>query len=171
MTMPLVLLPPPLVFRFTAARSTATCVLSVFTLCVLISPMRSLSLAGHPPPLPPLVLLPLLLVLVSPPLVLPPPAYCLFSPFVYSSHLCAHCHLLDIRHLYRHPFCCHSFCCRRCSFSFHRRSFYRHLRNPVASIFAWTRGLGEFARDLEESCVEVIDVDGVMTKGLALGRL
>lgn len=52
--------------------------------------------------------------------------------------------------------------------------------NPVASIFAWTRGLafraklddtpelGEFARELEESCVEVIDRDGVMTKDLAL---
>jgi isocitrate dehydrogenase len=52
--------------------------------------------------------------------------------------------------------------------------------NPVASIFAWTRGLlhranldgneelKEFARALEIACVEVIDVDGVMTKDLAL---
>lgn len=52
--------------------------------------------------------------------------------------------------------------------------------NPVASIFAWTRGLafraklddtpelGAFARALEESCVEVIDKDGVMTKDLAI---
>jgi len=52
--------------------------------------------------------------------------------------------------------------------------------NPVASIFAWTRGLlhranldgnGElkvFVRALEKACVEVIDVDGVMTKDLAL---
>ncbi|THH12565.1 hypothetical protein EW146_g7572 [Bondarzewia mesenterica] len=52
--------------------------------------------------------------------------------------------------------------------------------NPVASIFAWTRGLlhrakldgnfalRAFAQDLEDACVEVIDVDGVMTKDLAL---
>lgn len=52
--------------------------------------------------------------------------------------------------------------------------------NPVASIFAWTRGLAfraklddtpelaQFAKSLEEACVEVIDVDGVMTKDLAL---
>jgi len=52
--------------------------------------------------------------------------------------------------------------------------------NPVASIFAWTRGLkfrarldgnkqlAEWCEDLERSCVEVIDVDGVMTKDLAL---
>jgi isocitrate dehydrogenase len=52
--------------------------------------------------------------------------------------------------------------------------------NPVASIFAWTRGLAfraklddtpalaEFAKYLEEACVEVIDKDGVMTKDLAL---
>ncbi|KAH9955428.1 isocitrate dehydrogenase [Russula dissimulans] len=52
--------------------------------------------------------------------------------------------------------------------------------NPVASIFAWTRGLLHranldgneelkvFARALERACVEVIDVDGVMTKDLAL---
>lgn len=52
--------------------------------------------------------------------------------------------------------------------------------NPVASIFAWTRGLAfrakldgtpeleKFAKDLEVACVEAIDVDGVMTKDLAL---
>jgi len=52
--------------------------------------------------------------------------------------------------------------------------------NPVASIFAWTRGLLHrakldgneelkvFCQRLEEACVEVIDVDGVMTKDLAL---
>ncbi|KAF8609299.1 isocitrate dehydrogenase NADP-dependent [Ceratobasidium sp. AG-I] len=52
--------------------------------------------------------------------------------------------------------------------------------NPVASIFAWTRGLAfrakldgneelkAFTQKLEEACVEVIDKDGVMTKDLAL---
>ncbi|KAH7920426.1 isocitrate dehydrogenase NADP-dependent [Leucogyrophana mollusca] len=52
--------------------------------------------------------------------------------------------------------------------------------NPVASIFAWTRGLlhrakldnndalRNFCLDLESACVEVIDVDGIMTKDLAL---
>lgn len=52
--------------------------------------------------------------------------------------------------------------------------------NPVASIFAWTRGLlhrakldgndalKNFCQDLEAACVEVIDVDGIMTKDLAL---
>jgi len=52
--------------------------------------------------------------------------------------------------------------------------------NPVASIFAWTRGLAfraklddtpalaDFAKKLEEACVEVIDKDNVMTKDLAL---
>lgn len=52
--------------------------------------------------------------------------------------------------------------------------------NPVASIFAWTRGLAfraklddtpelaKFATALEESCVEIIDKDGVMTKDLAI---
>ncbi|KAL4072184.1 isocitrate dehydrogenase [Scleroderma citrinum] len=52
--------------------------------------------------------------------------------------------------------------------------------NPVASIFAWTRGLlhranldsngplQNFCQDLEAACVEVIDVDGIMTKDLAL---
>ena len=52
--------------------------------------------------------------------------------------------------------------------------------NPVASIFAWTRGLAfraklddtpalaTFAKALEEACVEVIDKDSIMTKDLAL---
>jgi isocitrate dehydrogenase len=52
--------------------------------------------------------------------------------------------------------------------------------NPVASIFAWTRGLAfrakldetpelaDFAKKLEEACVEVIDNDNIMTKDLAL---
>jgi len=52
--------------------------------------------------------------------------------------------------------------------------------NPVASIFAWTRGLLHranldgneelkvFVRALERACVDVIDLDGVMTKDLAL---
>ena len=52
--------------------------------------------------------------------------------------------------------------------------------NPVASIFAWTRGLlfranldgntalKKFCEDLEASCVETIDQDGIMTKDLAL---
>ncbi|KAJ7611802.1 hypothetical protein FB45DRAFT_1119265 [Roridomyces roridus] len=52
--------------------------------------------------------------------------------------------------------------------------------NPVASIFAWTRGLlhrakldgnaplTAFCEALEQACVEVIDKDGVMTKDLAL---
>lgn len=52
--------------------------------------------------------------------------------------------------------------------------------NPVASIFAWTRGLlhrakldgneplRAFCLDLEAACVDVIDNDGIMTKDLAL---
>ncbi|EMD36919.1 hypothetical protein CERSUDRAFT_65670 [Gelatoporia subvermispora B] len=52
--------------------------------------------------------------------------------------------------------------------------------NPVASIFAWTRGLlhrakldendalRAFCQDLEAACVETIDEDGIMTKDLAL---
>ncbi|KAF5348766.1 hypothetical protein D9756_009720 [Leucocoprinus leucothites] len=52
--------------------------------------------------------------------------------------------------------------------------------NPVASIFAWTRGLLHrakldkneklrvFCEDLEKACVEVIDEDGMMTKDLAI---
>ena len=52
--------------------------------------------------------------------------------------------------------------------------------NPLASIFAWTRGLAKrgdldqtpevvaFAENLEKACVQVVDIDGVMTKDLAL---
>lgn len=52
--------------------------------------------------------------------------------------------------------------------------------NPVASIFAWTRGLLHrakldrneplkmFCEELEKACVDVIDEDGVMTKDLAI---
>jgi isocitrate dehydrogenase len=52
--------------------------------------------------------------------------------------------------------------------------------NPVASIFAWTRGLlhrakldenaelKTFCENLERACVDTIDKDGVMTKDLAL---
>ncbi|GAB7358787.1 hypothetical protein MBLNU230_g4013t1 [Neophaeotheca triangularis] len=52
--------------------------------------------------------------------------------------------------------------------------------NPIASIFAWTRGLAKrgeldgtpeltkFAESLEEACVHVVDVQGIMTKDLAI---
>lgn len=52
--------------------------------------------------------------------------------------------------------------------------------NPIASIFAWTRGLVQrgtldstpdvvaFAERLEEACIDTVDVDGVMTKDLAI---
>ncbi|KAI8970712.1 isocitrate dehydrogenase [NADP] [Pilobolus umbonatus] len=52
--------------------------------------------------------------------------------------------------------------------------------NPIASIFAWTRGLEhraklddnaellQFCKDLERACVETIEVDHKMTKDLAL---
>jgi isocitrate dehydrogenase len=52
--------------------------------------------------------------------------------------------------------------------------------NPIASIFAWTRGLvkrGEldgtpdvvaFAEALEKACIDTADIDGIMTKDLAL---
>ncbi|KAL7926067.1 putative isocitrate dehydrogenase [Trichoderma austrokoningii] len=52
--------------------------------------------------------------------------------------------------------------------------------NPIASIFAWTRGLIQrgkldgtpelvaFAEGLEKACVDTVDVDGIMTKDLAL---
>jgi len=52
--------------------------------------------------------------------------------------------------------------------------------NPIASIFAWTRGLIQrgkldgtpevvsFAEKLEKACVDTVQVDGVMTKDLAL---
>ena len=52
--------------------------------------------------------------------------------------------------------------------------------NPIASIFAWTRGLAKrgeldgtpelvaFAESLEKACVDTVDIDGIMTKDLAL---
>lgn len=52
--------------------------------------------------------------------------------------------------------------------------------NPIASIFAWTRGLAhrakldgndelqKFTEDVEKACLSVIDDDGIMTKDLAL---
>ena len=52
--------------------------------------------------------------------------------------------------------------------------------NPIASIFAWTRGLAKrgeldetpevvkFAESLEEACIHVVDKEGVMTKDLAI---
>ncbi|KAI1350674.1 isocitrate dehydrogenase NADP-dependent [Xylaria sp. FL0043] len=52
--------------------------------------------------------------------------------------------------------------------------------NPIASIFAWTRGLIQrgkldntpevvaFAESLEAACIDTVDVDGIMTKDLAL---
>lgn len=52
--------------------------------------------------------------------------------------------------------------------------------NPIASIFAWTRGLAKrgelddtpelvaFAESLEKACIDTVDVDGIMTKDLAL---
>lgn len=52
--------------------------------------------------------------------------------------------------------------------------------NPIASIFAWTRGLGQrgtldntpevvaFAEAVEKAVVETVDIDGIMTKDLAL---
>ncbi|KAG5289981.1 isocitrate dehydrogenase [Histoplasma ohiense] len=52
--------------------------------------------------------------------------------------------------------------------------------NPIASIFAWTRGLirrGQldntpdvvvWAEQLERACIDVVDEDGIMTKDLAL---
>jgi len=52
--------------------------------------------------------------------------------------------------------------------------------NPIASIFAWTRGLVQrgqlddtpevvtFAEGLEKACVDVVDQEGIMTKDLAL---
>ncbi|CAO3656976.1 unnamed protein product [Mucor hiemalis] len=52
--------------------------------------------------------------------------------------------------------------------------------NPIASIFAWTRGLEhraklddnsdllQFCKDLEKACIETIEVDEHMTKDLAL---
>jgi isocitrate dehydrogenase len=52
--------------------------------------------------------------------------------------------------------------------------------NPIASIFAWTRGLAKrgeldgtpeliaFAEALERACIDTVDIDGIMTKDLAL---
>ena len=52
--------------------------------------------------------------------------------------------------------------------------------NPIASIFAWTRGLVQrgildetpelvaFAESLEKACVDTVDKDGIMTKDLAI---
>lgn len=52
--------------------------------------------------------------------------------------------------------------------------------NPIASIFAWTRGLVQrgtldntpdvvaWAESLEQACVDTVDKDGIMTKDLAL---
>ncbi|KAE9378204.1 putative isocitrate dehydrogenase [Stipitochalara longipes BDJ] len=52
--------------------------------------------------------------------------------------------------------------------------------NPIASIFAWTRGLVQrgilddtpevvaFAESLEKACIDTVDIDGIMTKDLAL---
>ena len=52
--------------------------------------------------------------------------------------------------------------------------------NPIASIFAWTRGLIQrgrldgtpdlvaWAESLEKACVDTVDLDGIMTKDLAL---
>jgi isocitrate dehydrogenase len=66
------------------------------------------------------------------------------------------------------------------------RHYREHLKgketstNPIASIFAWTRGLAQrgrldgtpelvkFADALERACVDTVDVDGIMTKDLAL---
>ncbi|KAL8652733.1 MAG: hypothetical protein Q9210_002509 [Variospora velana] len=66
------------------------------------------------------------------------------------------------------------------------RHFRAHQRgeetstNPIASIFAWTRGLVQrggldgtpevvaFAESLEKACVDVVDEEGIMTKDLAI---
>ena len=52
--------------------------------------------------------------------------------------------------------------------------------NPIASIFAWTRGLShrakldgnkelkEFCEGLERSCIDTVNIDKIMTKDLAL---
>lgn len=52
--------------------------------------------------------------------------------------------------------------------------------NPIASIFAWTRGLAKrgqldgtpevvaYAESLEQACIDTVDKDGIMTKDLAL---
>ncbi|KAI4187550.1 MAG: hypothetical protein L6R41_002738 [Letrouitia leprolyta] len=66
------------------------------------------------------------------------------------------------------------------------RHFRAHQRgeetstNPIASIFAWTRGLVQrgdldgtpdvvaFAESLEKACVDVVDEEGIMTKDLVI---
>lgn len=66
------------------------------------------------------------------------------------------------------------------------RHFREHQRghatstNPIASIFAWTRGLVQrgtldktpevvaFAESLETACVDTVNLDGIMTKDLAI---
>ena len=52
--------------------------------------------------------------------------------------------------------------------------------NPIASIFAWTQGLAKrgeldntpeviaFANSLEKACIDTVNIDGIMTKDLAL---
>ncbi|KAI1860313.1 uncharacterized protein JN550_011579 [Neoarthrinium moseri] len=52
--------------------------------------------------------------------------------------------------------------------------------NPIASIFAWTRGLKRrgtidltpdvvsFSEDLERACIETVEIDGILTKDLAV---
>ena len=52
--------------------------------------------------------------------------------------------------------------------------------NPIASIFAWTRGLVQrgqlddtpdvvaFAESLETACIDTVNIDGIMTKDLAI---
>lgn len=52
--------------------------------------------------------------------------------------------------------------------------------NPIASVFAWTRGLVQrgkldnnpelitFAEELERACTDVVNDEGIMTKDLAL---
>lgn len=56
----------------------------------------------------------------------------------------------------------------------------RTSTNPIASIFAWTRGLEHrgkldgneplraFALAIEQACVDTVDIDGIMTKDLAI---
>lgn len=66
------------------------------------------------------------------------------------------------------------------------RHFRAHQRgeetstNPIASIFAWTRGLVQrgklddnpqlvaWAESLEKACIDTVDADGIMTKDLAI---